>query len=99
MWIRALTVAATIALVFAAGVQAHPDRSCGLTPRVDGVRYDVKEVRGDVGCATVKRVATQFLRDGTVRGGWTCARGHGSSPFAASCAQGKQVLVRVLAPG
>jgi hypothetical protein len=73
-------------------------RACGLTGRIDGVRYDVREVRGTQPCRTVKRVVTTFLRDGSVARPWTCSRGHGSSPYAASCARGKRVLVRVYAP-
>jgi hypothetical protein len=49
----------------------------------------VREVRG---------VVAGFLRDGTVASSWTCSRGHGASPYAASCARGKKVLVRVYAP-
>lgn len=72
--------------------------SCGLTPRVDGVRYDVRETRGSVPCATVKKAVTTFLRTGDSPSPWTCFRGHGSSPYAASCARGQKVLVRVYAP-
>lgn len=85
------------ALVAAAPAQAAT-RACGLTGRIDGVRYDVREVRGTVACASVKRVVTAFLRDGTVREPWVCFRGHGSSAYAASCARGERVLVRVYAP-
>jgi hypothetical protein len=41
----------------------------------------------------------RFLRAGAVTKPWTCFRGYGSSPFAASCARGKRVLERVYAPG
>ena len=78
---------------------AAAGRSCGLTPRIDGVRYDVREIRGALPCPAVRRVVTKFLRDGTVSSKWLCTRGHGSSPFAASCAAGKNVLIRVYAPG
>jgi hypothetical protein len=92
--------AALLALALApAPVHAHASaRSCGLTKRIDGVRYDVREVRGTVSCRTVKRVVTRFLRGDTPQRPWFCARGHGSSPFAASCSRGKRVLVRVYAP-
>jgi hypothetical protein len=91
-----LTLLAWLAIAPAAhGATA---RECGLTGRIDGVRYDVREVRGTVACKTVKRVVTRFLRDGEVTSSWTCFRGHGSSPFAASCARGERVLVRVYAP-
>ena len=49
-------------------------------------------------CGLTRRVVTSFLRDGTVARPWVCARGHGSSSFAASCARGERVLVRVYAP-
>jgi hypothetical protein len=76
---------------------AHAARTCGLTARIDGVRYDVHETRGKVPCRTVMRVVTRFLRDGTATRPWTCFRGHGSSPYAASCGR-EQVVVRVYAP-
>ena len=73
-------------------------RDCGLTKRIDGSRYQVKEVRGAVPCTTVKRVVTRFVGDGVVTAGWDCFRGHDEVPWAASCARGKKVLVRVYAP-
>lgn len=87
-----------MAAIAPATTSASSARACGLTARIEGVRYDVREVRGDVACRTVKRVVSRFLRDGTVTRNWTCFRGHGSSPYAASCARGKRVLVRVYAP-
>jgi hypothetical protein len=71
--------------------------ACGLTPRIHGVRYDVHETRGSVPCATVKRIVSRFVKDGSRTKGWTCSLGHGSSPYAASCARGTKVLVRVYA--
>jgi hypothetical protein len=93
----AMAVAAVLALALASPGHAA-DRGCGLTARIDGVRYDVHETRGSVSCRTVKRVVTRFLRSGSVTPPWTCFRGHGSSPYAASCARGKRVVVRVYAP-
>ncbi|MDA0163305.1 hypothetical protein OM076_23725 [Solirubrobacter ginsenosidimutans] len=97
---RPLIVGALCAL---AGLMLTPashaaTRACGLTARIDGVRYDVRETRGNVACRTVKRVVTTFLRDDEVASPWTCFRGHGASPYAASCARGKSVVVRVYAP-
>jgi hypothetical protein len=83
------------ALLLAPDAQAA--RTCGLTARIDGVRYDVHETQGNVPCRTVKHVVTRFLRHGTVTRPWTCFRGHGSSPYAASCAR-ERVVVRVYAP-
>jgi hypothetical protein len=83
----------------AAATPAHAaTRTCGLTARIDGVRYDVRETKGTVGCPTAKRVVTTFLRDATAPAGWDCFRGHGSSPYAASCARGHRVTVRAYAP-
>ena len=73
-------------------------KSCGLTARIDGARYDVRETKGAVPCATVKRAVSTFLRSGKAPSPWTCTRGHGYSKFAASCAQGTKVVVRVYAP-
>jgi hypothetical protein len=97
--ITALAAAALLAVAVAPVVHGATSKACGLTPRIDGVRYDVRETRGTVACKTVKRVVTRFLRSGTAKAPWTCAFNHGSSPFAASCARGKSVLVRVYAPG
>ena len=95
--IRTLLLALLALLVLAPASHASA-RHCGLTARIDGVRYDVHEGRGSVGCATVQRVVSSFLRTGTAGAPWVCTRGHGSSPYAASCARGRQVLVRVYAP-
>jgi hypothetical protein len=74
-------------------------RDCGLTSRIDGVRYQVKETRGTLACSSVKKVVTPFLRDSTVKRGWACFRGHESQnqAWAASCSRGK-VMIRVYAP-
>jgi hypothetical protein len=95
---RSVLTIVLAALALPAVAPAATVRRCGLTPRIDGVRYDVKEVRGTVGCAAVKRVVTTFLRDGSAPASWLCTRGHDSSPYAASCARGERVLVRVYAP-
>ncbi len=93
---RTMLILLSVALMPAT---AHAStKTCGLTARINGVRYDVRETKGAVPCATVKRAVSTFLRSGTAPSPWTCTRGHGSSDFAASCAQGKRVLVRVYAP-
>src|SRR3954463_15980326 len=99
--ITALAAAVLLAVAVAPVVHGAVMRTkaCGLTPRIDGVRYDVRETKGTVACKTVKRVATRFLRRGTAKAPWACTFNHGASPFAASCARGKSVLVRVYAPG
>jgi hypothetical protein len=97
---RTVLILIVLALMGAtATATAHAaTKSCGLTARIDGSRYDVRETKGKVPCATVKRAVTTFLRSGEAPKPWTCTRGHGYSPYAASCAQGKKVLVRVYAP-
>jgi hypothetical protein len=97
-----IALALATALLIAPGhATASPhDRGCGLTPRVDGERFQVKIEQGHVRCATAKRVATRFLRTHRMRPvrHWMCFRGHGSEP-AASCSRGPGVVVRVYAPG
>jgi hypothetical protein len=95
---RSVLMIVLAALAVPAVAPAASVRRCGLTPPIDGVRYDVKEVRGSVGCASVQKVVARFLRDGTAPDAWFCTRGHGSSPYAASCARGERVIVRVYAP-
>jgi hypothetical protein len=92
-----LTVMA-MAGVLTPGAGAASARDCGLTARIDGARYHVKETRGALPCAGVKRVVSAYLRDGTVASRWNCFRGHDDVPWAASCARGTKVLVRVYAP-
>ena len=94
---RTILLLTALALLIPATAHAST-KSCGLTARIDGVRYDVRETKGAVPCATVKRAVTTFLRTGKAKSPWTCTRGHGYSKFAASCAQGEKVLVRVYAP-
>jgi hypothetical protein len=98
--ITALAAAALLAVAIAPVVHgaALETKECGLTPRIDGVRYQVRETKGTVSCRTVKRVVTRFIRSGVVKAPWRCTFNHGSSPFAATCARGTSVLVRVYAP-
>jgi hypothetical protein len=98
--ITALAAAALLVVAVAPVVHGATlkTKACGLTPRIDGVRYDVRETKGAVSCRTVKRVVTRFIGSGVVKAPWTCTFSHGASPFAASCARGKSVLVRVYAP-
>ena len=98
---RRLAVCAVLgaAIACSSATPASAFRACGLTPRIEGVRYDVRETKGSVRCKTVKAVVTRFLRTGAASSRWTCFRGHGSSPYAASCSRGKRVVVRVYAPG
>jgi hypothetical protein len=95
-----LTVMA-MAGVLTPNAHAAGVRQCGLTPRIDGQRFQVDVVHGKVACKTVRRVATKFLRDDTIAPPWHCFRGHESQgqTWAASCSRGKGVLFRVYAPG
>lgn len=96
-----LAAAALLAVVLAPAGHgaALTTKRCGLTPRIDGVRYDVRETKGHVACKTVRGVVTGFLRSGSFKAPWFCVLNHGDSPFAASCSRGERVLVRVYAPG
>jgi hypothetical protein len=96
-----IAVSAAAALAVPAHAAARPHaRDCGLTPRVDRVRFQVKIEDGHVRCRTAKRVATKFARTDRIRParGWVCFRGHGSEP-AASCSGPHGAVVRVYAPG
>jgi hypothetical protein len=75
-------------------------RACGLVGRFDGRLYDVRETKGNVPCRRVRQVVTTFFKTGEIRPapGWTCFRGHGNIPWAASCSRGTNVLVRVYPP-
>ena len=99
--IIALAAAALLVVAAAPAVRgaAVTTKSCGLTKRVDGVRYQVRETKGTLSCTTVKRVVTRFLSSGSYKKPWFCVFNHGDTPFAASCSRGENVLVRVYAPG
>lgn len=91
-------------IAIAAGVAATPahaatTRQCGLTPRIDGIRYQVDVQKGAVACKTARSVASTFLREGEIAPPWHCLRGHESQgqDWAVSCSRGKS-LVRVYAP-
>src|SRR5262249_30510479 len=50
-----IALAAVAALALALAAPGHAaTRRCGLTPRIDGVRYDVNETKGNVPCTSVK---------------------------------------------
>jgi hypothetical protein len=96
------TAALGLALAFAAPGHAAAAKDCGLTSRIDGVRYQVmiEKGKGKVTCSTVKRVASKYLRSFTAPKPWACFLGHGSQPYAASCGRDHpSVVVRVYAPG
>ena len=95
-WLLLIAVAAGVA---ATPAHAAGSRDCGLTPRIDGQRFQVEVVKGTVACKTARRVASTFLRKGTIAPPWHCFRGHESQgqDWAASCSRGKN-LFRVWAP-
>jgi hypothetical protein len=95
----ALAAAAAVGLALASTGHAAATRDCGLTPRIDGERFQVELEKGSVSCRTVKRVVTRYLRSFRTAPPWHCFLGHGSSPYAASCSGAHGVVVRVHAPG
>jgi hypothetical protein len=95
--ILVLALAATAGLTLASTGHAAT-RHCGLTARIDGVRYDVHETKGSLPCSTVKAAISTYLRTFKAPKHWTCFLGHGSSPYAASCARGTTVVARAYAP-
>jgi hypothetical protein len=93
-----LTLAAALALSAPGHAVAKPSgRHCGDTARIHGQRFAIYEEHGHAACRTVKPVITRYLRTFRFTRPWFCALGHGSSPFAASCAKG-DVVVRAYAP-
>ena len=84
----------------AAGATPAKVRACGLVGRFNGRLYDVRETKGSVPCRRVRQVVTTFFRTDKIRPapGWICFRGHSNVPWAASCARGSAVLVRVYPP-
>jgi hypothetical protein len=90
-----LAVAAVPAVVHGAAITT---KACGLTERIEGVRYQVRETKGTLSCKTVKRVVNRFMSTGSYKRPWFCVFNHGDTPFAASCSRGESVLVRVYAP-
>lgn len=103
---RATILIAAVALATCSTLATPPaparssGRACGLVGRVGGRLYDVRETRGTLSCRVVRSVMRRFLVSGaTLPGhGWVCFRGHGSAPYAASCARGRRILVRAYAP-
>jgi hypothetical protein len=93
-----LALGAVVAAGLALPSTSHAATDCGLTPRIDGVRYQVMRLHTGYSCGTVMSVATRYLRDGTAKSPWVCFRGHGSASYAAQCARGSRTIIRVLAP-
>jgi hypothetical protein len=90
---------ALLAALAATPAHAAVSHDCGLTPRIDGQRFQVMLVKGKIACKTARRVATKFVRDDTIAPPWHCFRGHESQgqDWAAACSRGK-ILFRVYAP-
>ena len=92
-----LACAAVIVFAGAAPASARP-RHCGLTPRIQGQRFDIVEAEGHAACRTVKPVMTRYLRSFSFKRPWFCALTHGDQfPWAAACAT-EHVVVRAYAP-
>jgi hypothetical protein len=73
-------------------------RHCGLTPRIQGRRFDVTEARGHAACRTVKPTMTRYLRTFKFSRPWFCTLTHDDQfPWAAACAKGR-IVVHAYAP-
>jgi hypothetical protein len=98
-----LTAAAVLPMADAAGAPGRPagrgTRLCGLV-RSGRQLYQADETRGVVPCRRIRRVTSAFLNATRLPTGWHCFRNNASSgqPFAASCARGRSVVVRIYAP-
>ncbi len=98
---RTLFATAALALAIAAPGHAASTKDCGLTSRIDGVRYQVIVEKGKtkVTCATVKRVATKYLRAFSAPSPWHCQLGHSADDWAASCGRSRpSAAFKVYAP-
>ena len=101
MIVRTLIATTALGLAMAAPGHAAASKDCGLTSRIDGVRYQVviESGRTKTTCATVKKVVGKYLRSFTAPKPWHCRLGHSADDFAASCARSRpSVGVKVFAP-
>ncbi len=99
---RTLFATAALGLALAAPGHAASTKDCGLTSRIDGVRYQVIMESGTkkVSCTTVKRVATKYLRSFDAPRPWHCQLGHSADDWAASCARSRpSAAFKIYAPG
>jgi hypothetical protein len=95
------TAALGLALAMAAPGHAASTKDCGLTSRIDGVRYQVviETGRSKATCATVKKVVGKYMRSFTAPKPWHCQLGHSANDFAASCSRSHPTVgVKVYAP-
>ena len=99
---RTLFATAALSLAVAApGHAAAAGKDCGLTSRIDGVRYQVviETGRSKATCATVKKVVGKYMRSFTAPKPWHCQLGHSANDFAASCSRAHPAVgVKVYAP-
>ena len=98
---RILIATAALGLAIAAPGHAASTKDCGLTSRIDGVRYQVviETGRSKATCATVKKVMGKYMRTFTAPKPWHCQLGHSANDFAASCSRSHPTVgVKVYAP-
>ena len=98
---RTLIATAALGLALAAPGHAASAKDCGLTSRIDGVRYQVviQTGRTKATCASVKRVMSKYLRTFTAPKPWLCRLGHSADDFAASCGRSHpSVVIKAYAP-
>jgi hypothetical protein len=98
---RTLFATAALGLAIAAPGHAASTKDCGLTSRIDGVRYQViiDAGRNKMTCASVKRVMTKYLRTFNAPKHWFCELGHSADDYAATCARSHpSVAMKAYAP-
>ena len=94
----ALVLAAVAVIAVGPASAAARARHCGLTPRIQGQRFDIVEAEGHAPCRKVKPVITHYLRTFELKRPWFCTLTHGNQfPWVAACANG-HVVVRAYAP-
>jgi len=101
MIVRLFIATAALGLAIAAPGHAASTKDCGLTSRIDGVRYQVviETGRSKATCATVKKVVGKYMRSFTTPKPWHCQLGHSANDFAASCSRSHPTVgVKVYAP-
>jgi len=97
--VRLGMAAAIAALAAAAASSSQAARSCGSVT-VEGTRYPVRIVSGEVGCAEAVSTLRGYIADAVATEGWSCARGHFGQPYAARCARTPEgeIVVEALNP-
>jgi hypothetical protein len=101
---RTLFATAALGLAIAAPGHAAAQKDCGLTARIDGVRFQIIVEQGtkNVSCTTAKRTLSSYMRTYKQPKGWACFLGHDSQgqDWAAACSRTRRpsATVRAYAP-